>query len=363
MAVNTSFWTYAVRFLNDRSTGLTNYGSSIVSSGSSSFNYGESILAESNNSGQYSIGLYVVGRNGTYANYGAQIRGSGNSDENYGLYTEASGSASNNYGIYAYANGGTNNYAGFFNGALYASSYLNLPSDIKLKTNIQPIANSIDLINQLQPKSFSFNAASFPQLNLPAGIQYGMIAQDVQTILPNTVKNMVQPAIYDSLGNLIYDSVHVKSLNYEAFIPILIQGVKDLSLLNKQKDSLISSLNDRLSTLESIVTVCCSTNVKTSSQNIHEVELSNGDAVVLNQNAPNPFAEQTVITYSIPAGTGFAQILFFDKSGRMIKAVDITEKGKGLLKVYAADLSTGTYTYSLIIDGKVADSKQMVKMK
>ena len=56
-------------------------------------------------------------------------------------------------------------------------------------------------------------------------------------------------------------------------------------------------------------------------------------------------------------------MIFLDQSGKIIKAVDLTEKGKGTLNVFAYDLSNGIYTYSLIIDGQTMETKKMVKTK
>ncbi len=82
---------------------------------------------------------------------------------------------------------------------------------------------------------------------------------------------------------------------------------------------------------------------------------------MLNQNVPNPFAEQTTITYNVPAKYGFAQMVFKTLDGKIIRTVDITAKGKGQLNVFANDLSNGLYVYSLIVDGKIIDTKKMVK--
>lgn len=92
-----------------------------------------------------------------------------------------------------------------------------------------------------------------------------------------------------------------------------------------------------------------------------DIELSDKDVIVLNQNVPNPFAEQTSISYYIPEKSGFAQIIFNDMKGQIIKVVDIKTKGKGQLNVFANDLSTGMYSYSLFVDGKLADTKKMLK--
>jgi len=42
--------------------------------------------------------------------------------------------------------------------------------------------------------------------------------------------------------------------------------------------------------------------------------------------------------------------------------VDITARGAGSLLAYGADLSSGIYTYSLLVDGKVMETKKMIKL-
>jgi len=58
---------------------------------------------------------------------------------------------------------------------------------------------------------------------------------------------------------------------------------------------------------------------------------------------------------------GEAQLLFYDINGRIIKQVDISERGDGKLTVYGENLQNGIYTYSLIADGKLIATKKMVK--
>ena len=58
-----------------------------------------------------------------------------------------------------------------------------------------------------------------------------------------------------------------------------------------------------------------------------------------------------------------AQILITDKSGKTIKQLNISGGGKGVVNVEASALSAGTYNYSLIVDGKLIATKQMVLMQ
>jgi hypothetical protein len=91
------------------------------------------------------------------------------------------------------------------------------------------------------------------------------------------------------------------------------------------------------------------------------VKSTDQNVIVLNQNVPNPFAESTVITYNIPVKFNKAQLLFTTSGGKTVRVVDIKAGGEGSLKIVADDLSTGVYMYSLVVDGKVIESKSMVK--
>ena len=67
------------------------------------------------------------------------------------------------------------------------------------------------------------------------------------------------------------------------------------------------------------------------------------------------------ISYLITDDVKQAQIYFYDNKGTILKIVDINEKGAGQLNVFASDLSSGNYRYTLIADGKVIETKTMVK--
>ena len=108
------------------------------------------------------------------------------------------------------------------------------------------------------------------------------------------------------------------------------------------------------------------------------IKLSNTENTILNQNSPNPFAQQTTITYKLPDNVKTAKLLFSDAQGELIKAVDITSPGgrshgrddedaecagKGQVFVFADDLREGVYTYALVVDERTVDSKRMVKSR
>jgi hypothetical protein len=81
---------------------------------------------------------------------------------------------------------------------------LNSTSDINLKENIRTIENSLNTLTQLRGVSFDWKETGKSS--------YGVIAQELEEILPELVKNG-----------------EVKSVNYNGLIGVLIEAVKELS--------------------------------------------------------------------------------------------------------------------------------------
>lgn len=84
-------------------------------------------------------------------------------------------------------------------------------SDARLKKNINELSNSLSAINKLRGVSFEYTEES----NMGGGIRYGFIAQEVQKIIPEIVRDRAKGD-----GML--------SLNYTEIIPVLVEAVKEL---------------------------------------------------------------------------------------------------------------------------------------
>ena len=305
------------------------------------------------NIGTYSFATSATNNFGIYAT-------SGMGSVNYGLFTTVTGSfsvPSANYGIYASVNSfvpGSTDYAGYFSGDVYSSGTY-LGSDIMLKDNVAPISNAMSIIDQLQPKTFTFKTAQYPQMNLPTGDQFGLVAQDVEPILPNMIKEVIQPAVKDSAGNIVTPAVTFKSIKYEPFIPILIQGMKE-------EHSSIDSLKSQILDLQNQVAQLLGNN-GSNAKILNSINIELANDAVLYQNIPNPFGDETMINYYIPENTTNAKIIFFDMYGQSMKEVPLTQTGSGNIHVDSKNLASGIYSYSLIINGKVIDTKKMVRNK
>jgi hypothetical protein len=261
-------------------------------------------------------------------------------------YTSAPGGLDSTARLYVSAI--SSGRSAYFSGSISTTGVVYHASDMNLKNNIQPLLDASNIIDQLQPKTYNFDVQSHPELNLPNGQQYGLISQQVENVLPSLVETEYNPAILDTAGNIITPASSFKGLNYTGLIPILIKG------LQEQKA--------RIDQLEAEIQNCCAAgSTQRTSNPAIKVELSN--SIILNQNDPNPFAEETKISFNIPGSVNSAKIIFFDNNGKIIQTVVLNERGSGQLNVFASNLTSGLYSYSLICDGKVIDTKKMVISK
>lgn len=272
---------------------------------------------------------------------------------NYGVIGFLATSNDVGAGVYgALTHGSENNtgdrYAGYFNGKtkvngdFYATS-VNTTSDARLKTNITKVeTETFQKIQDLQPVRFNWQQIETVQETDTAAVRkmyfsedmeydrshYGFLAQDVQKLFPELVHE-------DRNGYM--------SVNYVELIPLLVQAVQELSI---QVIDLQNSLSD-------------------SRQNkiIRSTQPALSDAPQLFQNTPNPFNQNTKIGYILQEDTHDASIHIYDMSGAEVAVFLIDTFGQGELTINGGTLRAGMYLYSLIADGQLIDTKQMILTK
>jgi Chaperone of endosialidase len=242
--------------------------------------------------------------------------------------------------------------AGYFAGTVVTNGAIINISDEAMKTNIVEQPSVLDGIMSFKPHCYEFQTENYPSMGLDEGTHHGLLAQEVANVFPNLVKPVSYPGSFGTDGEYLGGAMDLKGVNYIELIPILVKGMQEQQA---KIDELQAQLNS-----------CCiaSADIRSmpSDENVvaQEIRLSN-QSIVLNQNVPNPFAEQTTISYSINEDFSKAQILFYDANGRLIQVTDIAGKGFGQLNIFADDLTTGVYSYALVVDGKVIETKKMVK--
>ena len=108
-------------------------------------------------------------------------------------------------------------------------------SDRRLKKNIAPLASALDKVIKLQGVNFSWDRAAYPKRFFPEGTQIGLIAQDVESVIPEVV---------------LTDSEGYKSITYDKLTAVLIEAVKEMKQQMRSQDSTIKAQNKRIEVLE-----------------------------------------------------------------------------------------------------------------
>jgi len=212
------------------------------------------------------------------------------------------------------------------------------PSDARQKENIRDIENPLDIVLNLKgvkydiKKEYAFDVSKIKDETIKEKLdekrknEIGCIAQDMYKVLP-------EACVYD-------DSTDMYGIDYSKVVPVLIEAIKELS--------------NELETLKSGGKLK-SAEVPTGTEEINET-----GQPYLEQNVPNPFSETTTINFYLPNETGNALLNIYDLQGLQIKSYSISERGSSSVIINGSELKPGMYLYTLIADGQVISTKQMI---
>ncbi|XOV66645.1 MAG: tail fiber domain-containing protein [Fluviicola sp.] len=283
-------------------------------------------------------GLWGIGVLGSNLSCGVHGDGTGEpAGYAYGVWGTALAGGIASYGVYGNGSGGFGPfYAGYFDGDVYTTG-LYLSSDERLKENVDDLRVA-DKLMMLQPKAYTYKTSKFERMNLPEGTQMGFIAQELEEVFPELVKETVQPPKVDEDGKIIEEGITFKTVNYVGLIPALTATIQE-----QQKT--IEELKARLDMLEEGENPA-------SNLDIEKAELF--------QNTPNPFNTRTTIRYSVPESIQTASILIFDMNGGLKETLRAEVAENGSVELSANQLQPGMYIYTLVADGKEVASKRMI---
>ena len=203
---------------------------------------GVGIVAKSENAPGYGFGgkffASYVGINSsatpssyTGDSYGAYITNSGGTaGVHYGVFGQASGAGGTNFGVYGSASGASLNYAIYSNGIQFSTSGTAWTfSDKNLKRDISDLnINAIETVLKIKTHQYYFDTEKYKHINLPIEKQWGFIAQEIEEVIPEMVKDAVLPGEYNSLTKeKLSDDVNIKSIQYDRLFPVLVKAIQE----------------------------------------------------------------------------------------------------------------------------------------
>ena len=242
------------------------------------------------------------------------------------------------------------------NGSITYNGSLNNASDRRLKKNINSFDYGLNEVRQLNPVTFEYNGKA--NLRNTDQQHIGLVAQELQQVAPELVSSFTHEE----------EDIDTKVAKSEDYLMISESSIKYM-LINavKEQQNTIENLEQEVANLKEVVEAVLSgqnTNIDREGTDLNRqaIEL-NGQGAYLKQNQPNPFGNHTLIQYYVPADTKSAIINIFDATGQLIHSEPIAQMGIGQIEIKAGTIAAGTYSYSLVLDGQILDTKRMVIVK
>jgi hypothetical protein len=129
---------------------------------------------------------------------------------------------------------GTTDPAGYrlyVNGTAYATGGWQ-PSDLRLKTDVHGIEDALGKVLKLNGVTFRWRTEEHADRGFPQGRHYGLVAQEVEQVLPETVNNGPDGE---------------KALAYSEIIPVLVESIKELKAENDALKHRVDALESEIS--------------------------------------------------------------------------------------------------------------------
>jgi hypothetical protein len=252
-------------------------------------------------------------------------------------------------------------------------------SDGRFKKNIQPNVPGLAFINKLNPVTYTLdisgieaklhqNDASLP-VNAAGGhtsyLDDPVVKQAAQEKSSVTYTGFVAQDVEKAadLVGFVFSGVDKPKnidqsfygLRYGDFVPPLVKAVQELSASSDRKDSVINVLQGKFDSLQTQV------NELRTMLLAQKAAASSGAS--LDQNAPNPFTGSTVIGFNLPKGVSSAQLEITDATGKVLALIPLSGVGKNTLTANVSGFASGTYNYSLIINGQLVSTRQMISIR
>jgi hypothetical protein len=172
------------------------------------------------------------------------------------------GAANNESGVAVYGSlfttGGYSGWGGYFNADVYCGGFY-FGSDRRLKKDIEPIKSAIGIVKQLTPVSYYYDTDRYPEMGLDENrLTYGFVAQDLEQVLPELVKE--KNLVLNSNRLMTADELSkerktdlFKVVNYTLMIPVLTQAVKEQQDIIEEQNEKIDRLEKEIEKIKALL--------------------------------------------------------------------------------------------------------------
>lgn len=254
------------------------------------------------------------------------------------------------------------------------SSWTTFPSDGRLKSKVKENVGGLNFILELRPVTYTVDAMKIAKKLYPAPadtilagpflkalkekskkVQTGFIAQEVEAIAKKNRYNF-SGVVRPTNPNGTY------GLNYAEFTVPLVKAVQEFHQDYQKLQADFQEVVAQNEVLQAEVKELRDM-VKDIQAQLKGGQIPGGTVPAkqyLKANAPNPFNQETTIEFFVPTPTKNAQLHISTIDGKILKTINIQQKGVGQIQFQKNDLPGGTYIYTLELDGRAVAGKKMM---
>jgi hypothetical protein len=244
-------------------------------------------------------------------------------------------------------------------------------SDERIKTDVKQNVPGLKFINLLNPVTYHFDVNKEEKILANALSENWTGKYDIQKMqftgfLAQEVEAAAKKIGYDFSGiDAPANQKDLYGLRYAEFVVPLVKAVQELSKANDEKDARIESAETKLNDLQKQVDELKAMIIagNQTQAGMSNESLSTRTDASISQNIPNPFSRTTTINYTLPQKYSSAKIIVVDELGKTIKTLNLSATGKGSLTFSPPFRAGASYQYSLYVDGRLIETKQMVLAK
>ena len=254
-------------------------------------------------------------------------------------------------------------------GNVYSKGSLLTASDESYKENISSINNSLNTIRQMRGVTYKLKEQA-DESTTASTLQSDVSSRDTlsaQSPVPVEIVNKIKAEkkrkksgfIAQELEEIFPEAVYTlpngkKAIAYSEIIPLLVEAIKEQqNEIDKQQNEIDELRQSKIVQTRSAIGAV---DEQSDVNSLLDEKLK----AKLYSNIPNPFKEQTTISFFIPEASSRASIHIYNLQGKQIKQINIESRGNGSVTINGYELTPGMYMYSLIVDGKEVDTKKMI---
>jgi hypothetical protein len=228
---------------------------------------------------------------------------------------------------------------------VFSANGVTTTSDIRDKENVSDLNYGLDKLLELRPVTYNWISDTLKELKI------GLIAQEIQEVIPEVVHDPMTERNFDESGNLMANNPETRlGMNYSELIPVLIKSIQELNETVIAQGEDIKTLRKKIKKLK---------DKKESKTDSNEEALSLGNVSASLEIYPNPTDGILQFQYDIEQYKKGTILAITNNRGERIETIAIKSASGSMTKTLKGKSGEQFYL-SIIVKGKVILQERVI---